>query len=144
MLYTFLDALPAEGEGEVGQLAGMTDLGREEIMCTIRERFTYVHQRQKGGVLDHSLVGGDVGRHSGRGTRNGRNGAGGGRGCGRGGKDYRSKSRKHHYSASKCNRRGALEIRRLEAAAMLEMWEEDTLQIREGRRGTEDVAAGWE
>ena len=95
MLYTcFLDALLAEYEVEVGKPAGMTGLGREEIVRTIRERFTHVHQRQKDGASDHALVGGNAGGHAGRGERNGRNGTGGDRGCGRGDKDNPPKSRK--------------------------------------------------
>ena len=48
MLYTcFIDALPVEYEVKVQQLAGKTDLTREEIIRTIRERFTHVPENQK-------------------------------------------------------------------------------------------------
>ena len=100
-----LDSLtlcPLKHEVGVRHLTGKTDLGREEILRTIRERFTHVPKCQKDGAPDHDLSGGNAGGHAGVVERNGRNGAGGGRGRGRSGKDhlYLSKSRKYDDSTS--------------------------------------------
>ena len=80
------DALPGEYEVEVRQLAGKTDLRREESTRTIRERFTLVPKSRKDGVRDHALFGSNAGGHASRVEMNGRNGSGGGRGRGRRGK----------------------------------------------------------
>ena len=88
MLYTcFLDALPAAYEVDVRQLAGKTDLGMEEVMRTIRERFAHAPKSRTDGAPDHALLEDSAGGHAGRVERNGRNGAGGDRGRGRGSKD---------------------------------------------------------
>ena len=101
MLYPcFLEALSGGYEAKVRQLAGKTDLGREEIMRTIRERSAHVPKSQKDGARDHALFVGNAGGHASRVERNGRNGVGGGRGCGRGVKNYLPKSRKYDDSTS--------------------------------------------
>ena len=66
-LYTyFLDALPGDYEVEVWYLAGKTDLGRDGIMRTIRERFRHVPKRRKDGAHGHALLGDNAGGHTGR------------------------------------------------------------------------------
>ena len=95
MLYAcFLDALRVANEVEVRQLTAY------DTRTAYGLRLTRAPKSREDGAPDYGLFGGKGGEHAGRGERNGRDGAGGSRGSGRGGKDYRSKSRKDDDSTS--------------------------------------------
>ena len=89
MLYTiFIDALPAEYEVEVGNLASRDSIGRDDVIKAVGERHHRLSgNRKKGsnaGHADHAMFaggGGSGGR--GKGGGGGGHGKGGGRGKGK-------------------------------------------------------------
>ena len=79
----FLDDSPAEHEMEILPRA-RTDLEEDEVLRTIRERFSRVRNSPNDGIPDDTLFDGIVGGSAGCVEKNKRNGSVWGRGRGRG------------------------------------------------------------